>query len=123
MPSKMLKLIHRRVAGGHQTQSWFHLPHGQSPIITAEKIPGLAVRQNTPTTVCQRVCAERQEPWYKVGRGTGKYRVLGNREMVGITASPSDPTISGIALLIVMPTSSSTGGRCQLKNQIFDERG
>jgi len=66
------------------------------PIITAEKMPGLAVGSTTPISVCQGVAPSASEPSDRC-LGTEKIASSAIEKMVGITAMPmAIPTTSAL---------------------------
>ncbi len=62
------------------------------PIMTAEKMPGLAVGSTTRVTVCQRLAPSASEPATRF-RGTFEKASSEIAKMIGITAKPiASPT-------------------------------
>src|SRR5690606_19960132 len=76
-----------------------------NPIITAEKIPGLAVSNTTLVKVCQVVAPSANEPFDKCF-GTLNTASSAIEKMVGITAKPiAIPTTNELRWSKVMPSS------------------
>ena len=66
------------------------------PIITAEKMPGLAVGSTTRTSVCHGVAPSASEPFDRC-LGTPKIASSAIEKMIGITAKPiATPTPSAL---------------------------
>ncbi|MNV55739.1 hypothetical protein D3C71_1479810 [compost metagenome] len=75
------------------------------PIITAEKMPGLAVRITTRLRVCQGVAPSARDPWVRC-LGTEKTASSAMEKMVGMTAKPmAIPTTRELRWSNLMPIS------------------